>query len=208
MLLDTHALIWMSSGTSVAGPRSRSEVSTSWSSFAADNFSARASISPASAFSAVACSALASEPASAASGAKVNPSRRPITWPSTITSPVLPISVFNIVFSRSRRINTLVRRSTKRSVSRSCSASDNLFSTSRVMPCQCSGSASQSGRLAAKVQVRIWAIRPDSVSISPSVRSACSTWAANQASGIHPFFIKNANTVVTSSACAAGAILR
>ena len=61
--------------------------------------------------------------------------------------------------------------------SRSCSASDNLFSTSRAIPCQCSGSASQSGRLATKVQVRICAIRPDSVSISPSTRSAWSTWA-------------------------------
>ena len=137
-----------------------------------------------------ACSALASEPASAASGAKVKPSSRPITWPSTVTSPVLPISVFKTLFSRRRRINTLVRRSTKRSVSRSCSASDNLFSTSRVIPCQCSGSPSQSGRLATKVQVRICAIRPDSVSISPLTRSAWSTWAANQSSGIRPFFIR------------------
>ena len=86
------------------------------------------------------------------------------------------ISVSSIVFSRSRRINTLVRRSTKRSARRSCSASDSLSSTPRVMPCQCSGSASQSGRFAAKVQVLMWAIRFASVSISPSVRSACATW--------------------------------
>ena len=96
-----------------------------------------------------------------------------MAWPSTTTSPVLLISVSSIVFSRSRRISTLVRRSTNRSVSRSCSASDSLSSTARVTPCQCSGSASQSGRLAAKVQVRIWAMRFDSVSMSPSVRSAC-----------------------------------
>ena len=44
----------------------------------------------------------------------------------------LVISVSNIVFSRSRRINTLVRRSTKRSVRRSCSASDSLSSTPRA----------------------------------------------------------------------------
>ena len=88
------------------------------------------------------------------------------------------------VFSRSRRISTLVRRSTKRSVSRSCNASDSLSSTARVTPCQCAGSASQSGRLAAKVQVRIWAMRFDSVSMSPSVRSACSTWRANQSIGM------------------------
>ena len=113
-----------------------SEVSTNWSSGAAASFVARASISLASTCWAAACNALASEPASAASGAKVNPSSRPIAWPSTITSPVLPISVFKTEFSRRRRINTLVRRSTKRSVSRSCSASDNLFSTSRAIPCQ------------------------------------------------------------------------
>ena len=121
--------------------------------------SARASISPASAFCAAARSALASGPAAVASGAKRKPSSRPIAWPSTTTSPVLVISVSSIVFSRSRRISTLVRRSTKRSASRSCSASDSLSSTARATPCQCSGSASQSGRFAAKVQVLICAIR-------------------------------------------------
>ena len=55
-----------------------SEVSTNWSSGAAASFSARASISLASTCCAAACNALASEPASAASGAKVNPSSRPI----------------------------------------------------------------------------------------------------------------------------------
>ena len=100
------------------------------------------------------------------------------------------ISVSSIVFSRSRRINTLVRRSTKRSARRSCSASDSLSSTPRVMPCQCSGSASQSGRFAAKVQVLMWAIRFASVSISPSVRSACATCAANQSGGIVPSRIR------------------
>ena len=118
-----------------------------------------------------------------ASGVNMKPSSRPMVWPSTTTSPVLLISVSSPVFSRSRRISTLVRRSTKRSVSRSCSASESLSSTARVTPCQCSGSASQSGRLAAKVQVRIWAMRFDSVSMSPSVWSACSIWRANQSVG-------------------------
>ena len=63
----------------------------------------------------------------------MKPSRRPMTWPSTMTSPVLLISVSSPVFSRSRRISTLVRRSTKRSVSRSCSASESLSSTARVI---------------------------------------------------------------------------
>ena len=107
-------------------------------------------------------------------------------WPSTTTSPVLPMSVSSAVFSRIRRISTLVRRSTKRSVRRSCSASDSLSSTARVRSCQCSGSASQSGRLAAKVQVRICAMRFDSVSMSPSSWSACSTCLANQSIGILP----------------------
>ncbi|MFK4583568.1 hypothetical protein ABIF83_007045 [Bradyrhizobium ottawaense] len=127
-----------------------------------------------------------------------------MTWPSTMTSPVLPISVFKLVFSRRRRINTLVRRSTKRSVKRSWSASDNLFSTSRAIPCQRSGSFSQSGRLATKVQVRICAIRADSVSMSPSTRSAWVIWASNQASGMQLFRIRKPYSVVTSSAWAAG----
>ena len=76
-----------------------SEVSTNWSSGAAASFVARASISLASTCCAAACNAFASEPASAASGAKVNPSSRPIAWPSTITSPVLPISVFKTLSS-------------------------------------------------------------------------------------------------------------
>ena len=133
---------------------------------------ARASISPASAFCAAPASAFASEPAVEASGVNMKPSSRPMAWPSTTTSPVLPMSVSSTVFSRSRRISTLVRRSTKRSVNRSCNASDSLSSTARATPCQCSGSASQSGRLAAKVQVRMWAMRFDSVSMSPSDASA------------------------------------
>ena len=111
-----------------SAPRRRRR-STNCSSGACDSLVARASISPASAFCAAACSALASEPPADASGAKMKPSSRPIAWPSTTTSPVLLISVSSIVFSRSRRISTLVRRSTKRSVSRSCSASDSLSST-------------------------------------------------------------------------------
>ena len=88
--------------------------------------------------------------------------------------------------SRKRRIKTLVRRSTKRCVSRSCSASDSVSSIARVRPCQCSGSSSQSARFDTKVQVRIWASRLASVSMSPSVRSASATWCANQSAGILP----------------------
>ena len=130
-------------------------------------------------------------PPADASATKVKPSSRPISWPSTTTSPVFLISVSNVVFSRSRRINTLVRRSTNRSVRRSCSASESLSSTLRATACQCSGSASQSGRFATKVQVRTCAIRFESVSISPSVRSACATWAENQSTGILPSRIRN-----------------
>ena len=66
----------------------------------------------------------------------------------------------------------------------SCSASDRLSSMARVRSCQCSGSASQSTRFDTKVQVRIWAMRLASVSISPSVRSASATCLANQSSGM------------------------
>ena len=54
------------------------------------------------------------------------------------------------------RIRTLVRRSTKRCVSRSCRASLSRSSMSRVFSRQCAGSSSQFLRLATKVQVRIW----------------------------------------------------
>ncbi len=97
-----------------------SEASTILSSAACASLVARASISPASAFCAAPASVFASEPAVEASGVKVKPSSRPMLWPSTTTSPVLLMSVSSAVFSRSRRISTLVRRSTKRSVNRSC----------------------------------------------------------------------------------------
>jgi hypothetical protein len=119
-------------------------------------------------------------------GAKVNPSSRPITWPSTITSPVLPISVFSIVFSRRRRINTLVRRSTKRSVSRSCSASDNLFSTSRVMPCQCSGSAASPGGWRRRSRCGSARSGPTACRYRRRCGRPGRPGAANQASGMRP----------------------
>ena len=50
------------------------------------------------------------------------------------------------------------------------------------------GEAAQ--RFAAKVQVLMWAIRFASVSISPSVRSACATCAENQSGGIVPSRIR------------------
>ena len=81
-------------------------------------------------------------------------------------------------------ISALVRRSTKRWVSCSCRASDRLSSIARVRSCQCSWSASQSTRLDTKVQVRMWAMRLASVSMSPSVRSASATCWANQSSGM------------------------
>ena len=114
-----------------------SAASTNCSSLASPSRTARAPISPASAFWAAFCSALASEPPDDASATNRKPSSRPITWPSTTTSPVLLISGSRLAFSRSRRISTLVRRSTKRSVSRSCRASDSRSSTPRVTPCQC-----------------------------------------------------------------------
>ena len=100
------------------------------------------------------------------------PESVPTCWPSTNTSPTGVISASSIAFSFSRLISTLVRRSTKRAVRRSCSASDRRSSIARVRSCQWPGSASQCGRLAAKVQVRIWAMRLARVSMSPSVRSA------------------------------------
>ena len=188
---DAHARLDSSPATSlpIGWPSQRmapSVASTNWSTGACETLWARASISPASAFWAAPASVFASEPAAEASGVNMKPSSRPITWPSTTTSPVLLMSVSSAVFSRMRRISTLVRRSTKRSVNLSCSASDSLSSTARVTSCQCAGSASQSGRLAAKVQVLIWAMRFDSVSMSPSVLSARSIWRANQSIGIVP----------------------
>ena len=173
------------------------------------SWSARASISPASAF----CAAPAQRLGLGAGGRRVGREAEAVEpadmWPSTMTSPVLLISASSMVFSLRRRISTLVRRSTKRSVSRSCSASDSLSSTARVTPCQCSGSASQSGRLATKVQVRIWAMRFDSVSMSPSVAVGVLDLAgepvgrdrAARASG-------SRRASSTSSACVAGEILR
>ncbi len=168
-----------------------SEVRTNCSSGAWASLAARASISPASTFCAAACNAFASDPPADGSAAKRKPSSRPTRWPSTVTSPVFEISLSNVVFSRSRRINTLVRRSTKRAVRRSWSASDSLSSTARVTPCQCSGSASQSCLLATNVQVRTCAIRLERESMSPSGWSACATWRANQSSGILPSLIRN-----------------
>jgi hypothetical protein len=55
-----------------------------------------------------------------------------------------------------------------------------------VTACQCSGSASQSGRFATKVQVRTCAIRFESVSISPSVRSALRDLGGEPVDGILP----------------------
>jgi hypothetical protein len=154
------------------------------SSPASEMRAARASSSDVSAFNAAALSARASWPVALASGRNWKPDSVPTCWPSTMTSPVDVTSASSIAFSRRRRIRTLVRRSTNRAASRSWSASDSLSSTPRVTPCQCSGAASQSGLFAAKVQVRICAMRLDSVSMSPSVRSSGSIWRANQSAGM------------------------
>ena len=69
-----------------------SEASANCASGASASRMARAPISPASAFCAALCSALASEPPDEASATNMNPSSRPMTWPSTTTSPVLLIS--------------------------------------------------------------------------------------------------------------------
>src|SRR5207342_1557781 len=110
-----------------AGPGTVPSVaSTNCSAGASARRAARALISPASAFCAAFCNALASDPPDEASGTKTKPSSRPMPCPSTTTSPVLLISGSSIAFSRRRRISLLVRRSTKRSVRRSCKASESL----------------------------------------------------------------------------------
>ena len=82
-----------------------------------------------------------------------------MTWPSTTTSPVLLNSGSSVAFSRSRRISTLVRRSTKCSVSRSCKASDSRSSTPRVTP------ASVAGPVTGSRRSEILAARPRSANI-------------------------------------------
>ena len=68
-------------------------------------------------------------PPACGSGTKWKPCRWPTCCPSTVTSPVAVISASSMAFSLRRRMSTLVRRSTKRWASRSCSASDSLSST-------------------------------------------------------------------------------
>ena len=82
-------------------------------------------------------------------------------------------------------MSTLVRRSTNRWVRRSCSASDRRSSIARVRSCQWAGSRSQSGRLATKVQVRIWAMRlPTACRCRRRCGRRTRPDAANQSSGI------------------------
>ena len=118
-------------GDRLAHPADRAVVATGRGvvSAAAEKRSARASISPASALPAALRSVFASAGPPAGSGTKWKPCRWPTCWPSTVTSPVAVISASSIAFSLKRRISTLVRRSTKRWASRSCSASDSLSST-------------------------------------------------------------------------------
>ena len=75
------------------------------------------------------------------------------------------------------------RRSTKRVVRLSCSASDSLSSTSRARFCQCTVSFTQSGRAAIYDQTRTPDSRCISVSISPSARSSPAICAASQSVG-------------------------
>ena len=87
--------------------------------------------------------------------------------------------------SRMPFISALVRRSTKRCVSCSCSASDSaVLDRARALLPVGRDRRSQSARLETNVQVRMCAMRLASVSMSPSVRSARATCLANQSSGM------------------------
>ena len=97
---------------------------------------AREAISPASPLSAAERRALPWMPMARGSGTNEKPCSRPTYSPSTMTSPSSSTVATNSSSSRRRRISTLVRRSTKRWVSFSCSASDNRSSTALVRSCQ------------------------------------------------------------------------
>ena len=90
----------------------------------------RRSTSGPTAFCAAAARACASRLPSLVSDVNFNPSKRPIRTSSTYTSPV-SLMVTLISNSAPMPFNSLrVRRSTKRAVNASCSASDSLSSTS------------------------------------------------------------------------------
>ena len=154
-------------------------------------------------------SACASAPSACGSGVKRKPCRAPTWWPSTITSPAGVISASSIVFSLSRRISTLVRRSTKRFVSRSCSASERLSSTARVFvapfgrvgkPVRLVGDESPGANLgdAGRQRVDVALGNARGVRICPAIQSSGTTPPSATKPKISP----------TSSACWAGAIFR
>ena len=82
------------------------------------------------------------------SGTKRNPSSRPTKCPSTLTSPSRLTDASSSAVEARRRTRNAERRSTKRWVMRSWSASDSLSSIERARSCQCWLSLSHSGRLA------------------------------------------------------------
>ncbi len=110
----------------------------------------RRGISSRSARLAARSTSLRSSPSVCGSGTKAKPSIRPTGWPSTTTSPcrVTADSNSSAAPASRRRIRWAARRSTKRAVRRSCSASDSLSSTSRASACQCGASGTQSARAA------------------------------------------------------------
>jgi len=161
-------------------------VSTNWSSGRPKFLGARVDFSG-QRFCAVACNALASEPASAASGANVN--RRAANHMALYDhSPVCQFPYSTSCFPAGgasihcTAINETLREPFMH-------ASDNLFSTSRAIPCHVRDPPAIRA-VSNKGPGPDLRNRLDSVSISPSTRSACSTWAANQASGILPFASK------------------
>ena len=85
-----------------------------------------------------------------ASGWKMKPSTRPTLWPSTITSPCLvtALSRSSSLAGSRRRMSCAARRSTKRWVRRSCSASLTASSAARAWACIPAASFTQSARAA------------------------------------------------------------
>ena len=103
-------------------------------------------ISSDSTLSAAARKILLSSPKADASSLNWNPSRVPIKWPSTYILPSVSILAIKLPFRRNSLIRTDIRRSTKRCVRLSCSASDSLSSISLVNSCQYFASSNQVAR--------------------------------------------------------------
>ena len=122
-----------------------------WMAFesASASLRARATNSPSSPLTAAARSVRPWTPSASGSASKRKPASLPTNSPPMDTAPELSSTRSSASSSRRRRMRTAVRRSMKRCVSRSCSASDRRSSMARVWSCQCAGSSSQPGRCAA-----------------------------------------------------------